>query len=276
MSTAVRRRVGDATSFLFVPGSKPERFQKATDSGADLVILDLEDAVAQNDKGDARQHIADWLSSGHAAMVRVNAAGTAFHDADVAVARGACAVVLPKAERPGDVARLHDMLGGQVPIIALVETPRGLLGAEGMAVESPVTRMAFGNVDFAAEAGVDPGSHLALQHARSQLVYVSAAAGIAPPIDGVTVALKEDVVLERDLTHARELGFTAKLLIHPAQVEATHRVLRPSEQEAAWARAVLDRAAGGVGVHEGQMVDEPVLVRARRIITRSHGGHDVE
>jgi citrate lyase subunit beta/citryl-CoA lyase len=138
-----------ATTFLFVPGDRPDRFGKAVASGADVVILDLEDAVAPGDKDSARAHVETWLQDNEA-VVRINAPGTPWFDADAALvtSRGV-PVVVPKAETPGALAGFRE-------VIALIETARGVERAGELAAVPSVTRLAFGSVDLAAELGVAP------------------------------------------------------------------------------------------------------------------------
>ncbi|MDQ3787448.1 MAG: aldolase/citrate lyase family protein, partial [Actinomycetota bacterium] len=129
-------------------------------------------------------------------------------------------------------------------------------------------RPVFGGIDFAADIGVDPLSRTALLHARSTLVLAAAVAGCAPPVDGVTMALSDVDAVRDDTRHAAELGFTGKLCVHPRQVPVVHEAFRPSDAEVAWARSVL-AAGDGVAAVDGQMVDRPVLLRARRILDRA-------
>lgn len=257
-----------ATTFLFVPGNRPDRFARAASSGADLVIIDLEDAVAFADKKTARRHAAAWLAAGEKSVIRVNAVSTPWHDDDIAIAQQALAVMLPKTETTADLTYVKNVLG-DVPLIPLLETPRGVLNAEALCAADGVTRVAFGHVDFAAATGLDPDNLSALAGARSQLVYASAASGRATPIDGVTTAINDEGRLRGDTLNARSMGFGAKLLIHPVQVHLVEQLLRPTEDEISWAESILRECGDGVGVHDGQMIDAPVIARARRLMARN-------
>lgn len=248
---------------LFVPANRPERFAKAAASGADAVILDLEDAVAVDAKDIAR----DALQVGFTdlpVLVRINAAGTAWHEADLGAvaALGCAAVILPKAEDPATCTRVAQLTGR--PVIALIESALGLANARAIAQAEGVMRLAFGSVDFCADLGCE---HLrdVLLPARSELVLASRLAGIAAPIDGVTVQLDDMSVSSSDTTHARALGFTGKLCIHPRQIAAVLGAFAPTEQQIEWARKVLASGDGAVSV-DGAMVDEPVRIRARAIL----------
>lgn len=257
-----------ARTFLFTPGDRPDRFAKAAASGADVVVLDLEDAVAPERKTEARQHIREWLRDGHPALVRINASGTRWHDDDLAmVAETAAAVMVPKAEDPAGLA----VLARRVPsIVPLVETAAGILAAPAVCAAPSVVRPAFGSVDLGAQLGVDHRSHDALRHARSALVLAAAAAGCAAPIDGVTTALDDLAVLRADTEHAVALGFTAKLCVHPRQLEVVHEAFAPSEEDLTWARRVVAAAGDGAAVaHGGELIDRPVLLRAQAILARA-------
>jgi citrate lyase subunit beta/citryl-CoA lyase len=247
------------TAFLFVPGDRPDRFDKAVASGADVVIVDLEDAVAPADKDAARAEVDAWLAGGHPAMVRINAPGTPWFEADAAlVAARDVPVMVPKAETPG-------VLAGFREVVALVETARGVESAGELAAVPSVTRLAFGSVDLAAELGVAPEDPEPFAYARSRLVIVSAAAGLAPPLDGVTTDLRTDERLEADIRYARRLGFGGKLCVHPRQVGLVKAGFAPTEAERDWARRVLT-AGESASTVDGSMVDKPVLARARRIL----------
>lgn len=260
-----------ARSLLFVPGDRPERFEKAAAAGADVVIVDLEDAVGPEQKAPAREAVVAWLADGGRAAVRVNASGSPEHDADVAALAGLgglMAVVLPKAGPAAGASAVADHSGA--PVVALVESAAGMADAAALAGAKGVVRLAFGHLDYAVDLGADNG-RTAMLHARSTLVLASRAAGLPGPVDGVTVALDDPQVLADDLAHARDLGLTGKLLIHPRQVEATHAAYRPSDAEVSWAEKVLtavrDTSGGAVRV-DGDMVDAPVIARAEAILRR--------
>lgn len=282
-SVAVQQ-VQQARSLLFVPGDRPERFAKAVATGADVVIIDLEDAVAPEAKAAAREAAVDWLAAGGQAAVRVNAADSPEHAADITALAGLdsappdpestpqprsglLAVVLPKADDPGLASSVAAQTGA--PVIALVESARGILRAHELASTAGVARLAFGHLDYAVDLGSGNGRE-AMLLARSTLVLASRAAGLPGPVDGVTTALDDAGALADDLAYARDLGLTAKLLIHPRQVEPTHAAHRPSEEQVAWARRVIDAAAAGGAVRvDGDMVDAPVVARAEDILTRA-------
>ena len=274
---AVPEQAAGARTLLFVPGHRPLLFDKAAAAGADLVVLDLEDAVPPAEKDEARRAVASWLAAGGVAAVRLNSSGTSWHDADVAALAGRTGVVMvPKAEDPGLLAALADRLGG-VALVALVETARGVLAAPAVAATPGVARLAFGSFDLAAELGVDPDDREAMAPARGALVLASAAAGLAPPVDGVTQDLSDGQRLREDVTYAGRLGFTGKLCVHPRQVPVAAAALAPTDADVAWARSVVDAAGSGDGGAvsvDGRMVDRPVVERARRILGAVATGTD--
>ncbi|NJQ00192.1 HpcH/HpaI aldolase/citrate lyase family protein [Streptomyces zingiberis] len=259
-----------ARSLLFVPGDRPELFDRAVDSGADAVVIDLEDAVAPERKTAAREAARAWLGRGGPAVVRVNPAGTEGFGADIgAVAGLAAAVVLPKCESPAGIGRVHAEARCPVPVIPLVETAAGLVNAESLCRAEGVVRAALGTVDLATELGVEPDDEEALRYARSRLVLASAAAGLPGPVDGVTTDLRDPVRVRGDSRRARRLGLYAKLCVHPLQVPVVNDVMTPTAAEITWAREVTGRAGGGVFVVDGRMTDAPVVARANRVLDRS-------
>ncbi|WP_275561303.1 CoA ester lyase [Streptomyces sp. 5-6(2022)] len=264
--TPYRDRIERARSLLFVPGYRPDRFAKAAATGADLVIIDLEDATAAQDKDRARDNVARWLAEGNNAVIRINPPGTPWCDADLeAVSRYGAPVMVPKAEDHGVLSELARHTAGRCALIPLIETAVGVERANEVCAAAGAVRVAFGNADLASQLGVAHDDHMALTYARSRLVSAAAAAGLCPPVDGVTTSVRDADVLTDDISHARRLGFTGKLCIHPAQVPIVSAGFAPSESEQKWARAVVT-AGDSVGVVDGQMVDRPVLERARRIL----------
>lgn len=262
-------RLDHAASWLFVPGARPDRFAKAADAGAHEVILDLEDGVAAPDKPAARSAVAGWLAGGGTAWVRVNAAGTVWHEADLA-ALTACpglrGVMVPKAEETAALSRIAERLPPGTAIVALVETARGIQQAPAIAACPAVCRLAFGSVDYALDIDADETDE-ALLFARSALVVASRAAGLPAPVDGVSVETTDTGIVSKAAARARSLGFGGKLCIHPAQVDPVNTAFSPSQASIVWARRVL--SAEGLSTLDGKMIDTPVLERARRILARA-------
>ncbi|MFI7102455.1 HpcH/HpaI aldolase/citrate lyase family protein [Streptomyces sp. NPDC050161] len=264
-------------SWLFVPGDRPERFGKAAGSGADVVICDLEDAVAPAHKDAARREVARWLTSGQpdgergSAFVRINGADTEQYAEDVAAIGGAPGlrgVVLPKSEQVDQLHALIAALPHGVPVVALAETALGAHQATALARVPGVHRLAFGSVDFALDLGARDEPE-ALRYARSRLVLASRVAGIAAPLDGVTTRLDAPEVLAADAQAARGLGFGGKLAAHPAQIDGINAAFGPTPRERAWAERVLAavREAGESAIRvDGQMIDRPRVELARRLL----------
>lgn len=267
--------IATARTLLFVPGTKPELFAKAASAGADGYIADLEDAVAPADKERARELTLAGLAE-VPGVVRINAAGTPWHDDDltaVSQAPGVAAVMLPKAEDADVVRAVAARLGG-IPLLLLIESARGVRDAGALATLDGVTRLAFGNLDFALDAGIEPRSddEDELLYARSTITTASRAAGLPGPIDGVVGDFKNDELLGRRTRRAFDLGFRGKLCIHPKQVAVVHAAIAPSADEVAWARRIVDGAGDleGAAVQiDREMVDRPVLLKARDILTRA-------
>lgn len=261
-----------ALTWLFVPGDAPGRFDKAATSGADAALLDLEDAVAPSAKADARDAVADYLA-GATAYVRVNAPDTPWYEDDLRAlgsAAGLRGVMLPKAESADQVASVTRTLGSSRALIALVETARGVLAAEAIASTTGVTRLAFGSVDLALDTGVrdeDTG----FLYARSHLVLCSRAAGLAAPIDGVTTNIDEGEPAGDAARLAAQIGFGAKLCVHPRQIAPVAEAFAPTPEDIAWASQVVAAAADSEGKAvrlEGEMIDRPRLARAEAILNR--------
>jgi citrate lyase subunit beta / citryl-CoA lyase len=267
-------------TYLFVPGNRPERFAKALASGADAVVLDLEDAVAPADKDAARAAVGQFLAAASVEqcsrlVLRINDEATPWFDADLGLLAQAsgCSLMLPKAEQPATLARVRAACPG-VPVLALIESARGVLNAEALAECEGVSRLVFGTIDYALDLDLsaDPAfGDIGLDHAASRLALASRAAGLPPPVAGVTPDIDDEARLLADFARARAHGFGAKLCIHPKQVAALHAALQPTADELAWARRVVAAAEGSSGAVQvdGRMVDKPVLQRALRLLARA-------
>jgi len=274
-------RVAHARSLLFVPATKPDRIHKALNCGTDVIVIDLEDAVAEGSKDDARVQLSQYLSQIERpqlarTIVRVNAIGTPWHTADITllrmwVAQGV-AVMLPKADGANvhHVARMLDTPG----IVALIESLAGLDTLDAIARVPQIVRLAFGHLDFQLDLGMHASpDEPELAFARNAMVAASRRARLPAPIDGVTVDIRDDVRLLIDTQRARAFGFGGKLCIHPAQIACVNTALGDSEEEQAWARRVLHEAkthSGAAFSLDGRMVDLPVIRAAEAIVARAH------
>jgi len=264
-------------SLLFAPGDDRHKLENALASGADGLIADLEDAVAEDRKGSARQLVVEVLQAAtgpSVRMVRINQPGSELAAADlVALADLALeAIVVPKATPEGLAT-----LGRHGPaIVAIVETAAGLARVGEIAAAPRVAALALGAVDLSVELGLEPrGDGQELLYARSLIVLESAVAGLRSPFDIVHLDTADEESLESEACLARSLGFRGKLCIHPAQVAIVNRVFTPSEKEVERAsqlvRAYEKSVRNGVGTFafNGEMVDRPVVERARRLLTEA-------
>ena len=257
--------------FLFVPADRPDRWAKAFAAGTDAVILDLEDGVAASAKPGARRALREGRDAIDAApcpiLVRVNARSSDDYSLDLDSVRdlGLAGVMLAKAETAADVEATS--AATRAPVVALIETARGLAAARLIA--AACARIAFGSIDFAADLGT-AHTPAALASARSELVLASRLADRPAPIDGVTTSVKDPDLVRADAAHACELGFSGKLLIHPAQIAPAMDGFRPSDDVVAWAERILSaRGALGAAAVDGAMVDAPVFLRAEQILRRA-------
>ncbi|MGX1096408.1 HpcH/HpaI aldolase/citrate lyase family protein [Amorphus sp. MBR-141] len=256
---------------LFVPGNRPERYAKARAAGTDLVIVDLEDAVAADDKDAAREALVSALpgpGSGVPVFVRINGIGTPWYAADLAAVANLeiAGVVLPKAEDAAALDGVRAALPAGTGLIALVETAAGVANAREVARHSD--RTAFGSIDLAADLGCAHAREPLLS-ARSEMVLAARLAGQAGPIDGVTTSISDPALTESDAAYGAGLGFTGKLLIHPSQLRPARRGYAPDADLVEWARRVVAAASDGTARSiDGQMVDAPVLARARDVLAR--------
>ncbi|MFA9277666.1 MAG: CoA ester lyase [Rhodoluna sp.] len=271
--------VAQATTMLFVPGDRPERFVKAHQSGADLIIIDLEDAVAPENKALALDEAvaaltteAESLLGGRlTALVRIDGTHSAVQLAALrkvaeTPGNGLLGVMVPKAESAKQMAEAIAALPAGLGIVALVESARGLVNAHEIASVAGVTRLGFGAVDFGVD--VDATHERVLDYARAQIVVASSAAGVAAPVDSPSLSIKDTDVVCAEALRAREFGFGGKLCIHPAQVELVHASFAPSAEQVAWAEKVVG-LEGGASQLDGVMIDKPVVDRAKRILARA-------
>lgn len=264
----------DASSVLFVPGTRPDQFDKAVASGADAVVLDLEDAVSPADKSSARIAVARYVERNRV-LVRVNAPSTSWYEEDLAAlvgADGVAGIVLPKAESADQIAELGERTGQRV--FALIESARGVRDVGLIAAAPHAARLIFGALDFALDAGITVRSsdEHELLFARSAIVVASRAASLPGPIDAVQPEIEDDAATIASTRAGADLGFTGKLCIHPRQVPLVHQGFAPSEGDLAWARRVLEVASESDGAAvrvDGAMIDKPRLDIARRIVRAS-------
>ena len=263
-------------SWLFTPGSRPDRFAKAAEVGADVLIIDLEDAVAPNDKASARATALKYLSEPAAKPIqralRINGLDTRAGIADLDALLGSDAapdfLVLPKADSPGHLHILDRLLTVrklETRLVGLIESARGLAAVEATAAATPrLFGLMLGAADMAADLGV-AAAWPPLVAERSRLVLACALAGVTP-IDTPFFDVHDIDGLARETTDVVAFGFPAKAAIHPGQVGPINKALTPTDKAVEHAKAVLAANTKGVGVVDGQMIDEAVARKARRVL----------
>lgn len=269
-------------SVLFSPGDRPSLLRNAPSTGADVIVFDLEDGVAPDDKPTARDTVRTVLGDPDfdpdpEVCVRLNPTGIAADDdLDVILEDGTPdSVMLPKTRSADDVDtldRLLDEHGVSVPVIALIESAPGVLAAPAIAAAAPTAAIAFGGEDFAADIGATRTPEgTELLYARQRIVVAGSAAGV-DTLDTVFTDLEDDAGLRDEAAYASRLGFDGKLAVHPDQVPVIHEAFTPDDEEVAWATEVLaarDDHDGGVFRVDDEMIDAPLIARAERIIDRA-------
>lgn len=259
---------------LFVPASRPERFAKALQTDADIVIIDLEDAVEHALKDQARRNVREFLSAHPQARVwvRVNDATTRWFNEDLALCAelpGVVAIVLPKAESAVQVRQAGNT--GK-PVVPIVESARGVVALSELASAPGVMRLSFGSLDLMLEMGTRPdtaGAATVLDHIRCQILLYSAMHGLQAPLDGVYPDFANLEGLAAVAARSRDMGFAGLLAIHPKQVAIIQATFVPSPQEREWATRVVEQAdaTGSLAFQvDGKMVDAPVIARARQVL----------
>jgi (S)-citramalyl-CoA lyase len=271
-----QRGIARVRSWLFTPATRPDRFDKAAASGADVLIIDLEDSVAPADKAEARRaalaHLEQPAADSCRRALRINGLDRCFGLADLQalLESSACPdyLVVPKTESATHLQILDHLLaeaGKATRLVALVESARGLAACEAIAAATPrLAALLFGAADLSADLGAAT-AWSPLAYARSRLVAACALAGV-PAIDAPFFDVKDHEGLTRETSQAVDLGFAGKAAIHPSQIAAINAALTPRPEDVERARAVLMENAKGVGVVDGQMVDEAVARKARRIL----------
>lgn len=269
-------------SFLFVPGLRPDRFGKALEAGADVVCIDLEDAVAPDRKDEARglslPLYHEFKDAKPEKAVRINSVRTAEGLDDlVALLRletAPDAVVLPKVRTADEVRIVGDLLRQRpepIAIYVIIETAEGLENAASIALADPlVVALFIGAVDLSAELRVRPQWD-ALFYARSRIVHAAARAEIAV-LDVPYLAIDDLDGLKREARRSADLGFTGKALIHPSHITVIHAAFAPTAEEIAYAKRVIaayQESTTGLAVVDGKLIEKPVIREAERILANA-------
>ena len=279
-------------SLLFVPGNSAKMIAKASAGAADVLILDLEDAVHPDAKPEARKVVVDALagaSTGTRRYVRINSLDTAWcrEDVEAVIPAGPDGIVLPKSVGPEDVARLSDLIERSEPavrkgktgiIVVCTETPSSTLSLAAKSWQHPrLAGLMWGGEDLSAAIGAtanrdDQGRYTGPFALARNLCLLAARAADVAPIDAVFTDFRDGNALRREADAARRDGFSAKVAIHPSQVEIINRCFTPTEDERRWAERVIaafESSAKGAVQLDGVMLDAPHLRQARRIIASS-------
>ena len=277
---------------LFVPGNRPDRIVKAFGTGADVVIIDLEDAVPLSEKESSRPNVREKVAefADRMILVRTNALGSAFVDGDLdeAIVEGVNGIILPKVERADDITKINTLLieveknrslpEGSIRVFPLIESAAGVQHIYDIVSTKTkperIYTVMFGAADYTLDMGIEmtmEGNELF--YARSRIAIACRAAGIAPPVDTpFMIDLKNTEALISDARRAKELGFQGKLVIHPNQVEPCNRIFSPLPEEIKKAEKIVKafeeaEAAGMAAIQlEGKFIDYPVVKRSKDIL----------
>ena len=252
-------------SWLLYAATKPEGFDKALASGTDQLVLDVEDAVDPKAKPQALADVIAWLEAGNKAWVRINDYTTPFWAADVAALKGVKnlqGVMLAKVEDASQVEATFDALGGQTPVVALIESALGIEEARNIACARGTFRLAFGSGDYRRDTGT-AADDMAMLYPRSRLVTASRIGHLPGPIDGPTITTSFSQ-LRVASEHTVVLGLTGKLCVDPGQIPVINETICPTQADVTWARDFLaDFEARGRVIRDGS--DMPRLGRAEKI-----------
>lgn len=268
-------------SFLFVPGNSKKMLSKALASEAGAIIIDLEDAISNDEKANAREQIQGYFFGEYSdkpVYLRVNGMHSGFLEDDLQLAnhlpiRG---IVLPKTDSAASVTDVSKRLNSNLELIPLIESARGLHFSFEIAEIPSVVQLAFGAVDFCLEMGIPQENNISeLNYPRAQIAISSRAAGIRPPIDSVYTNIHDPKGLAKETKVSKQMGFGGKLIIHPTQIQIVNDCFQATDEEVDKARKIVrafERAQkSGIGVIEldGKMIDFPVYKQAKNIIQKT-------
>jgi citrate lyase subunit beta/citryl-CoA lyase len=259
-------------SLLFLPASNPRAIEKARGLGADMIFLDLEDAVKPELKEEARAAAVAAAAEGFGerpVAIRVNKIGDPWHAEDVAAVAGSRAdfIILPKVQAAAEAAAVA--AAAPQPLLAMVETAAGVLDAQRIAQHT--AGLIAGTNDLSADLRIPSRfDRSGLAVSLQAIVLAARAAGVAA-FDGVYNPLDDPEGLERECEEGSAFGFDGKTLIHPSQIEAANRIFGPSEEEVEEARRLVEAATGGAQRFEGRMIEAMHVEQARRLLARAQG-----
>lgn len=274
-------------SWLYVPGDRPERFEKAVEKGADAIVLDLEDAVSLNRKVEARSLVADWVRNGDhgraQVWVRVNQGAMGVEDSATVALPGLTGICVPKVDDPSELTDInqvlsaaekeHGLADGQLPVIPLIESAVGLTRLSSIVSAQRVVQLQVGEVDLAADLGLSGDVDLHLAPIRSRIVVESVAAGILSPIGPVSTEFRDIEAFRSSTQTVIGQGFVGRACIHPDQVTIVNEMFTPTPEQISVAQDLLDRMnaaireGSGIALDaNGRMIDEASARSARRVI----------
>lgn len=280
-------------SWLFVPATRPERFDKAANSGADAVIIDLEDAVESADKPQAREHIAEYvaqydkrktdraevaLKSGTTELwLRLNNDAHLTEDlvlcqslAEHEVISG---IVLPKVTKASQVELVFESL--KLPVVAQIESAQGISQLEAIAQSEGLMALSYGRLDISNELDLTAGSQAEqdfFTHLRIQIRLVSQAHNLTAPIESIYADFKNETAMKATAGYVSDLGFSGMLCIHPRQVNIANQAFKASDSQLAFATKVIEhyqKTGDSIFAIEGVMVDLPVILQCQRLLHQS-------
>lgn len=261
-------------SFLFVPGNRSDRFDKALSTCADYIILDLEDAISPKEKAKARDLIDNWFNKQNRVinelLIRVNGIDTSWYDDDIRLIKSLPikGLVIPKVEKSEVINSASDALGEDKILVALLETVTGIINIRELASHKKISCIAFGGADFRVDSGIE-GDERELDYIRTKIVLESQYAGLYRPIYSVTEDINNQARLESDVVTAKQFGFGGKLCIHPDQIDIVNKGFMPNASDIAWANNVISKInlAGNDAVAiDGKLIDKPIIERAKHIL----------
>lgn len=268
-------------TWLFVPATRIDRIEKAFASGAEAVIVDLEDAVASADKAQAREALKEFYDeqnekqSYRPIWLRINRAGTEAFFEDIALCQQMpklAGVLLTKTEQAADIAHVHQCIG--LPVIALIESAAGLYQVDSMAKTAGLAAFSYGFLDLCNDLRVQvgtPAADIIANQIRYQLILTSAVHKLAPPIDTVYPDFDDEEGLHARVQLWSQMGMSGMLCIHPKQVDIVHQSLQPTQREWQFAKLVVaeyERSGQAVFKIDGEMVDAPVIARCRQLLSQ--------
>ena len=275
MQVSIINRFTNAKTWLFVPAIRIDRVAKAFASGADAVIVDLEDAVSGVDKAEARKALRSYYDSNdyHPIWVRINQTGSTDFEEDLKICQqmpNLAGLILPKAEQAADIEQLHHAIG--LPIIALIETALGLYQIDSIAKASGLLTFSYGFLDLCNDLQVQVGTAAAdiiANQIRYQLLLTSKVHSLLAPIDTVYTDFNDDEGLSQRVQLWSQMGMSGMLCIHPKQVAVVQQSLQPTDAEIDFARRVVEKyqySGQAVFKIDGNMVDAPVIERCRQLL----------